>query len=196
MMKVLKATLIGGVLFLIPIAFLALLLGKAFQLSMMVARPIGEYIPIQSVGGVLLADLIAIAVIVALCLLAGLAAQYAVLAAYSRRIDAVLTDIAPGYAVAKSVVGGAVKGDDAMGALKPVAVRFDDYVAVAFEVERTEDAVVVFLPGAPSAWTGSTVLVEPARVRPLDLKPHELVGKLRVLGRGLSGVASAPGAPS
>jgi uncharacterized membrane protein len=183
-LKTIRTTIIGGVFFLIPLAFLALVLGKAFQISMMIAEPIDALIPVDMVGGVALATALAVLILLIVCFLAGLLARQARFAVFTQRLDEALIAVLPGYAIAKSMIGGLVQAQDAVSALKPVLVRFDDYSQIAFEVERTEAAVTVFLPGAPAAWSGSSVFVAPERVTPVDLPPHEVVKELRLLGRG------------
>ena len=80
--------------------------------------------------------------------------------------------------------------------LLAVHVRFDDYAAVAFEVERSGELVTVFLPGSPTAWAGTTVIVDAARVTPLQVAIHEVNRVLRVLGRGTLELHRAAGGAS
>jgi len=183
-----KTTILGGALFLVPLAFLAIVLGKAFELSMLVAAPLDGMIPLERFAGIALANIIALVLILAVCFAAGLAARSGMFSRRVDRLDSVLIDVMPGYAVAKGVVAGVAGENDAMSVLSPVLVRFDDHEQISFEVERLEDRVIVFLPGSPSAWSGATVMVNTDRVTPLDLPPHQVVSLLRVLGRGSSSV--------
>lgn len=188
-----KTTILGGALFLVPLAFVAIVLGKAFEVSMLLAAPLDGLIPLERVAGIALANIIAIVLILAICFAAGLAARSGMFAKRVSRLDSILIDVIPGYAVAKGMVAGIAGKDDAMSVLRPVHVRFDDYDQIAFEVERLDDRVTIFLPGSPSAWSGSSVMVDAARVTPLDLPPHQIVSLLRVMGRGMSNV-DLPGA--
>ena len=181
-----KTTIMGGVLFLVPVVFVAVILGKAFELSMMVAKPLDSLVAEETIRGVAIANIIAILLILVVCFLAGLAAKFGPIAIRVKRVEDMLIDILPGYVVAKGVVGGVAKQDAAMSVLKPVLCRFDDYSQLAFEIERFDDKVVVFLPGAPSAWSGASVLVDVERVQTLNLPPHKIVSLLRVMGRGTS----------
>lgn len=183
-----KTTILGGALFLVPLAFLAIVLGKAFELSMLVAAPLDGMIPLERFAGIALANIIALVLILAVCFAAGLAARSGMFSRRVDRLDSVLIDVMPGYAVAKGVVAGVAGENDAMSVLSPVLVQFDDHEQISFEVERLEDRVIVFLPGSPSAWSGATVMVNTDRVTPLDLPPHQVVSLLRVLGRGSSSV--------
>ena len=179
-----KTTLLGGILFLAPIAVLAIVLGKVFSLSMRVVQPIDAMIPIETVAGIASANVLAIALILVLCYGAGLLAKRAFISKRMQRLDGLLIDMIPGYAVFKGMVGGMASEVDLSAALVPVLVRFDDYEQIAFETEKAEGHSVVFLPGAPSAWSGSTVVVEAHRVHRLDIPTHQVVRLMRVFGRG------------
>ncbi|MFK7764301.1 MAG: hypothetical protein AB8B62_13650 [Roseobacter sp.] len=179
-----KTTLLGGVLFLAPLAVVALLLGKAYSLGLAVAKPLDQMIPIQTLAGVALLNILAVCIILAVCFLAGFAARRAFFANRMQRIDGLLIDVFPGYAIFKGVVGGVASDEDLQTILPPVLVRFDDYEQIAFEVEKGAEKSVVFLPGSPSAWSGTSVIVENARVQPLNIQTHQAVKLMRVLGRG------------
>lgn len=71
----LKTTILGGLLFLVPLAFLAIVLGSAFQVSMLLVDPIDAVTPIETVAGIAFINVMAIVLIVVVCFLAGLAAQ-------------------------------------------------------------------------------------------------------------------------
>lgn len=183
-MKTIKTTLIGGVLFLVPVVFLIIVLTKAFQLSMKLTEPMKEFMPITSFGGYALMDLVAILMIVLVCFLAGLLARTAILSQQVDRLDSMLIEVVPGYSFAKGMVGGMADAESAVAALKPVVVQMDDMAQIAFETDRYETTVVVYLPGAPSPWSGSTITVTSDRVEALDLPPHQVISLIRVLGRG------------
>jgi uncharacterized membrane protein len=69
--------------------------------------------------------------------------------------------------------------------LKTVFVRLDDQAQIAFEVERLPDGrAIVFLPGAPDAWSGSAVVVDADRVTPLDFEMRQVVRLAKNLGKG------------
>ncbi len=179
-----KTTLLGGVLFLAPLVVLAILLGKAYSIGLAVAAPLDEVIPIQTLAGVALLNILAVTIILVVCFIAGFAARRAFFANRMQRIDGLLIDMFPGYAVFKGIIGGVASDEELQALLPPVLIRFDDYDQIAFEVEQGPERSVVFLPGAPSAWSGSTVIVDSARVQPLDLRTHQAVKLMRVLGRG------------
>ncbi len=187
-----RTTIVGGLMFLLPLVVVALIIGKAFQISMLVAEPLGALIPVDRVGGVALANILAALVIFVLCYLAGLVARRSSIKEKVARIEGLLIATIPGYAFAKTMVSGVVKAEDEVGKMTPVLVRLDDYQQIAFEVERTPGGnVVVFLPGAPNPWSGSVVYVSEDRVEPLDMLPQDAIKNIRVLGRGSAKITSA-----
>ena len=187
-----RTTIVGGLMFLLPLVVIALIIGKAFQISMLVAEPLGALIPVDRVGGVALANILAALVIFVLCYLAGLVARRSSIKEKVARIEGLLIATIPGYAFAKTMVSGVVKAEDEVGKMTPVLVRLDDYKQIAFEVERTPGGnVVVFLPGAPNPWSGSVVYVSEDRVEPLDMLPQDAIKNIRVLGRGSAKITSA-----
>jgi uncharacterized membrane protein len=187
-----KATIVGGLVFLLPLVVIVLIIGKALKISMVVAEPLGALIPIDSVGGVALANILAVLVILVLCYLAGLVAQFASIRRKVAGLEELLIAAIPGYAFAKTMVSGVTKAEDEAGRMMPVLVTLDDYKQIAFEVERTPGGnVVVYLPGAPNPWSGSVVYVTEDRVEPLDMAPQDAIKNIRVLGRGSAKIASA-----
>lgn len=187
-MQLFRTTLLGGILLLIPLVFASLILGKAYQYSMIVAGPIGEFFGTETVLGTLAVNVMAVILILALCFVGGLIAQMSFIRKHVDRVDAILIELIPGYSIAKSMVAGVVDPTTAMGALKPVLAEFDDNSQIAFEVDRNGDTVVLFLPGAPGAWSGTSIAMDASRVTPLDLPTHQVSGLLRVLGRGSASI--------
>ena len=57
MLDFLKNTLKGGFLFLIPVIIFVMILGKAYELMLKVAEPLGNLVPIEAVGGVAVANI-------------------------------------------------------------------------------------------------------------------------------------------
>jgi hypothetical protein len=49
--RLIRSTLIGGVLFLIPLVFAAVVVGKAFQIMRVIATPLGKLIPVEPLAG-------------------------------------------------------------------------------------------------------------------------------------------------
>lgn len=186
-----KTTILGGVLFLAPLAIIAFVLGRVFQVSAKVVEPLDNLLPIDSIAGIASLNILALLLIVLVCYLTGLLAERALLGKRMQCIDGFLVDIIPSYAVFKALVGSASSDEELAARLKPVLARFDDYEQIAFEIQHGETQSVLFLPGAPSAWSGSTVIADNSRITPLNIPIHQTTKLLRTFGRGSLDVKQA-----
>jgi uncharacterized membrane protein len=183
-LKPLTTTLIGGVVFLLPLVVVLTVLGQGLALMAGVAQPLAAMFPNRQVGGVALASLVALLLLVLLCYAAGLLARAALGRALSASFEDRLQTIYPRYTIIKGMTQAfgihGVKSN-----LKTVLVSFDDHQVLAVEVERVADGrVVVFLPGAPDPWSGSVVLVSHERVAGMPVEIGALQRSLRSIGRG------------
>ena len=183
-MNFLKTTLVGGLVFLVPIIVIMAILGKAFRLMAALAAPLAAWIPIDSIGGVALADLLVVATLVVLCFAAGLVARSSAAVRAVQSVESGFLTSIPGYGLIKGMTEG-LAGREGSQALKPVLVKFDDASQIAFEIERNPDGrVVVFVPGAPDPWSGAVFVMTADRVEPLEASMPAAVKNIRALGRG------------
>jgi len=93
-----------------------------------------------------------------------------------------MLDVWPRYAFIKATASGVAR--KRVEHMRPVMVRFDDQSQLAFEVERDEARVVVFLPGSPDPWSGAVSFVDSDRVTPMDADVQSVLKALRGGGRG------------
>jgi len=183
-LKPLVTTLIGGVVFLLPLVVVIYVLGKGLALMAHAVQPLLVLLPDKSVGGVTLASVAALALLLLLCFGAGLLARAAVGQAFAERFEARLQTLYPRYSVIKAMSQG-LHGALGQQVLKPVMATFDDNQLIAFDIERLDDGrVVLYLPGAPDAWSGSVLLVAPERVQALDIDAADVAKAMQGLGRG------------
>jgi uncharacterized membrane protein len=180
-----KATLKGGLVFLVPVAFVAINQGKAFEMILKVAKPLGDWLPVESFGGIAIANLIAIFILLAICFVAGLVANLPVVRSTVDRFESAFLSNIPGYTFAREMANSVVDAENAAEGLTPVIAHFDDNAQLAFEIERTQGGtVVLYLPGAPNPWSGSVIYMPEARVERLNMKTHEAIKMIQVLGKG------------
>ena len=189
--KALSTTLIGGVVFLLPLIVVLVVLGQAMALVSQVAAPLAAMLPQRNIGGVAVATLVALALVLGLCYGAGLLARAAIGRALSENFENRLHALYPRYTVIKAMTQG-LAGKGGTAVMKTVLVTFDDHQLLAMEAERLDDGrVVVFLPGAPDPWSGNVVLVEPQRVQPIRDDVTALNRSLKGLGRGSAALMRA-----
>lgn len=187
-MKFMKTTVLGGILFLFPIVIFAAVIGKAMQLVDRLATPLANVAPIESIGGLAVVHLVAAVIVILICFIAGLAAKTPTARGLVDSLEANVLDKIPAYALLKAKSGSILTPEDT-GAMQPVLIRFDDSWQVGFEVERMPDGKsLVFLPGAPDPWSGSVCAVTGDRLQQLPINIKEVNALMKRLGRGSSEV--------
>ncbi|MCJ7556892.1 MAG: DUF502 domain-containing protein [Gammaproteobacteria bacterium] len=185
-MKFIRSTLIGGIFFLIPFTVLVMILGKTFTFFVKLTTPFKEWWPLDRVLGIAIADLIAIAIMILLCFLAGLFARSKTIAKFIASLESRFLNNIPGYTLVKSMTGS-VTGVEQESAITPILARFDDASQVAFKIESLPDGrVIVYIPGAPDPWAGSLFVMAADRVEPLECSLQKAVKNIRGLGAGSS----------
>ncbi|MDX2413345.1 MAG: DUF502 domain-containing protein [Woeseiaceae bacterium] len=183
-MKFIKTTIVGGIVFMVPIIIIIVILGKAFEVMLKVARPIDKLIPIESIGGIAFVNLLALLAILVVCFGAGVLARSPLAKKIYKAIDNGLLAI-PGYAFIKAHTDSMKLGQAEAKSMQPVLVQFDDNSQLGFEIERLDNGqVVIYLPGAPDPWSGSVAYFSVDRVKKLELSASEAINNVRRLGRG------------
>jgi uncharacterized membrane protein len=135
-----KTTVIGGLVFLAPVVVFIVVLAKAAGLMMMVAEPMAAWVPIDAVGGVALANIIAVVAVMLICFIAGLVARAAFLPAIVGDLESKVLSKIPGYEIIKGMLSG-LEEDDARKFI-PALAAFGDTARIGLEIERLDDGWV------------------------------------------------------
>ena len=179
-----KATIVGGLLFMVPLILMVVVLQKGLGLVRKIVVPLAKYFPERTFLGVGMTTILSIAVIVLLCFLFGLVARTAAGKKVRDWLEFTIMGKLPGYALVKGVIQGATgleNEEDVTIAL----VRIEDAWQIGFVVEVHSDGHrTVYLPGVPNPASGSIFYMTEDRIRPLDVKTPELVMAIRHLGLG------------
>lgn len=193
MKKFLVTAAIGGMLFLVPLVFAAMILGQAFQIMSRLAEPISKFFPVEHIGGIALINILAVLLLLLICVIAGSVAKGPLAQSFYKKIDGVLAELVPSYIWSKTVIRN-LAGDVDTERFKPVLVTLDDQKLLAFEMERSpEGMVVVFMPGAPDVHSGTVAYVTADRVEPLATSLLVINRTLKHMGKGA--VALLPAKP-
>ncbi len=185
MIKFIKKTVIGGVLFLIPIILLVMILTKVFSMLLLIATPLGDLIPLDNIGGIALANILVVLILILICFVAGVLATGKHTKKIQLAVENKLLVKLPGFAIIKSFMDSIKSTEEASENFTPVLVTFDDNEQLCFEVERTSnEKVVVYLPGAPNPWSGTILYVEKTRVKRLNTSVSEAINNIQMLGLG------------
>jgi uncharacterized membrane protein len=195
-LRPLTTTLIGGVVFLLPLVVVLAVVGHALQIAIQAVSPLVQALPQGHVAGIAVATVAAVLLLVALCYGAGVLARAALGRRLSTSFEDKLTTVYPRYHVIKAMSQG-LHGAIGQQLLRPVLVGFDEQQQIGYDIERLADGrAVVFVPGAPDAWSGSVLLVDAGRLQPLAIDPTALARALQGMGRGLGALLSADRRPA
>src|SRR4030042_3619667 len=179
-----KTTIVGGLMFLVPIIVLTIILGKALGITKTIVRPLVTLIAVETVAGVGVVTLLAILVIVLFCFLTGLLAKTDLAKKIIDWLESTLLSNIPGYTFMKSM-GESFTGIDKDQEYETILARIEDAWQIAFLVERIEGGrVAVFVPGAPSPWSGSVYFMTEDRIKPLGVPKKSVFKCIQHLGKG------------
>jgi len=189
----LKATLMGGLMFLVPVVLLLVVLSKGLQYADRLAVPLAKLLPVSQLGGVAVTTLLAACILVLVALIAGLAARTGPGRRLTHWFEESLLGSLPQYRMVKSMAEGLTQIEDGEG-LHPVLMRGDEGWMLGYQVEvLPDDWRVVFLPASPTPMSGNVIYVEGARVQALSISMREAMVLVKRLGIGsaasLSGVS-------
>jgi uncharacterized membrane protein len=194
MVNAVRNIAIGGILFIIPVAVAVIVIGKVMGILKAVAEPMAEFIPTDTILGFGLAQVIAVALLLFVCFVAGLIARSAIGQLVGGKVEGLLLAGVPGYAVLKGLVEQVLKSQEQAAQFKPVLVPVRGGLRPAFEVERLHSGeVVVFHPSSPNVWSGFVSYLEPDQVRSLELGVGEMFHTLEQMGIGTSKYRSPNG---
>jgi uncharacterized membrane protein len=184
LLRALRVTVVGGVLFLAPFVILVILFNKAHEIIRALVKPVADWLPFGSLIGLETPRILAFLLLVAVCFAAGILARTVIAARLVKWLETALLSNLPGYRFMKDL-GEEYTGTDSTGGHESVLIRFDDSHQLGFLVERLPGGrTVVFVPGAPRPWNGSVHIVEESRVEALDSSAREAVKCLQQLGAG------------
>jgi uncharacterized membrane protein len=191
-----KATVVGGLLFMVPLILMVVVLQKGMGLVRRIVVPLAKQFPDHKFLGIGMTTILSVVVIVLLSFLFGLAARTAAGKRVREWLEYTVMGKVPGYALLKGVIQGATgleNEDDARVAL----VRIEDAWQIGFVVEIHSDGHrTVYMPGVPNPASGTVFYMTEDRIRPLDMKMGEAVKMIRHLGVGskdlLKGKLHAP----
>jgi len=195
-----KATIVGGLLFMVPLILMVVVLQKGLGLVRKIVVPLAKYFPERTFLGVGMTTILSIAVIVLLCFLFGLVARTAAGKKVRDWLEFTIMGKLPGYALVKGVIQGATgleNEEDVTIAL----VRIEDAWQIGLVVEVHSDGHrTVYLPGVPNPASGSIFYMTEDRIRPIDAKMGQMLTVIRHLGIGskdlLKGKLTPPAAPN
>ena len=182
----LKTTIVGGVLFLLPLAVVLILLGYAFLLASMVAQPISDRLQLQwsDAAGVGAVTILSALLLVIVSFGAGITARTYLGKGITRWFENSLLGRLPQYQMVKSMAEGLAQFETASG-IKPALISIEGGWQIGYLLEPLENGwLSVFLPQAPTPMSGNIMYLPADRVRPLDITMVEAMAIIKRIGVG------------
>lgn len=177
-------TVVGGLLFLVPVVLLGLVLRHAMEFAGKVAGPIAAMFPAHKFAGVALGTLIAALILLLVAFGAGLFARTPTGRRLTRWVEESFLGNLPQYRVVTSMAEGLTKVEQS-DTLRPVLVEADGGWQLAYQLEALRDGwVAVFVPQSPTPMSGNAMYVQSERVRPLDMGMAEAMKLVKNMGAG------------
>lgn len=179
-----KATLAGGLLFLLPVVLVAVVLGHAVKLVGAVARPLSEALPAEQILGVRGETAVAVVILLLVSLGAGLVARTRAGRSIMRWSETSLLGGLPQYQLVKSVAEGLAQVENVEG-VKPALVSIDDGWQIGYLLEPLPNGwVTVFVPQSPTPLSGNVMYLPEERVVPLAIPMTQAMALVKRMGIG------------
>ena len=183
----LKTTIVGGVLFLLPLGLVLFILSYALRLATSVARPISEALRLDQIGdlaGIGITTVIGVLLLVLVSFAAGLVARTSIGGRISGWFEGSLLSALPQYQMLKSMTEGLAQIEADSG-IKPALISIEDGWQIGYILEVLEnDWLAVFLPQAPTPMSGNVMYLESDRVRPLSITMVQAMAIVKRIGVG------------
>jgi uncharacterized membrane protein len=181
------ATLIAGILVVVPVYLGGLLLLKAAKSLADLLKPVTALLPVWLPGDQFLSLLL----LLAICYLVGLAIGTPVGREIQKRIEHSLFEKIPGYTLFRSLTQRLV-GESQDEAWKPALAEIEDALVPAFIIEEHADGrYTVFVPSVPTPLAGAVYVLNADRVHPVDIAFTQALKTVSRWGAGCKDLVAA-----
>jgi uncharacterized membrane protein len=189
-MSRLRDLLVDGLLLALPLGAAAYLLIKAIGLLERMLAPASDLLPQGRLLGVAVLQLVAIALLLLALVLLGAIARTAIGRGTAETLERAVLNKIPGYMIMKTMASD-LSTTESANSLRPALVNCDANTVLGLIVEGGPgaDVFTVFVPGAPSAASGSVMLVPSTRVQVLDATTGSAMRAMKQRGIGLQRLA-------
>jgi len=177
-------TVIGGTIFLVPLVFLVMILTQALSLMMVVAEPMAQFFQIDSIGGIALANLIALGAVVTFCFFAGLLARHSLAEGLVKKLETKVLMNIPGYSMVRGIKSNFDTAETEK--MRPVALKLGTAERIALEMQKLPDGrSMIYIPSSPSPWSGITQILPADQITYLDIPVTKVIELTEKYGHGV-----------
>lgn len=180
-----RATLTGGILFLVPFTVLFIIIAKALWLADKVVVPLTKTVHAEGLIGIRGEKVVAVVFLILVCFLAGIIARTRRAKSVVGRLEGSVLSYVPGYAFFKGVGESLLEGEEAAH-WQVVLVHIEEPSwQIGLLIERFENGLIaVYVPDAPNPKSGMVHFLTPDRVLPVNASSPVALKCLRRLGEG------------
>ena len=179
----LKTTTLGGFLVLLPVVAVLALVGLAVATVINIVTPIAGKLPFKTVGGLALATLLAVFVLLAFCFLAGLLVRMRIGRLVQEWVENFLLQRLPGYVMLKNLTRQLSGQEGVEFAPALVDLYGSEARVVGLIVEEHADGkFTIFVPISPTATLGQVYFLPHTRVERLQARFVDVVNSLTQWG--------------
>jgi uncharacterized membrane protein len=183
-LKIIKATFLGGILFLAPLVVLLIILEKGYGIIQKVTLPLVNHLPRVHVLGIAIQELVGTIILILICFTAGILARTTGAKKMIQKLENGVLSFVPGYSFMKNMNEN-MMGFESNENLKVILVPTDAGWQFAFLIEQIdENNFTVFIPDAPNPWSGSVCFVEKKDIREVGISQKQALACIRKLGYG------------
>jgi uncharacterized membrane protein len=160
-----KATLIGGLLIILPVYVSVILVLKAIQGVVAALKPVTAVVP----ASVQFREVFAALLIIIICFIAGLIVRTGPGLRAKNAFEGVVLERLPGYTLLRGLAGRFTgRGDEPTFA--PALVEIEEALVPALIIEKLDDGqFTVLVPSVPTPMAGALYILPPERVHPVDV---------------------------
>jgi uncharacterized membrane protein len=180
-------TLVGGLLFVVPVYLAVLLLLKGMKSAGGLIRPFTGLLP----DWVPAERLLSLLLVLTICFFVGFAVRTRRGRAARERLEMVFFGKLPGYGLIRSLTQR-MAGDNAETAWTPALIELEEALVPGFVIEPLDDGrFTVFVPSVPTPLAGAVYVLSAERVHILDVPFTQAVRSISRWGSGSKDLVAA-----
>lgn len=183
LLSIIQTTILGGVLFFIPVILLFLVIKHALHLLSPVAEKVIEWVDMTSVLGAATLSVVSVVIILLCSYVSGKLITQGVIRNWSKILEDRLVLLFPTFQMIKFQL---LREEDNISDWRAVLIREENWYNVAFITSESDDFISVYLPDAPRIESGEVRIMKKEEGLYIPITYREATQCLTSFGRKLS----------